>query len=98
MKLRKSCKSICNTEGEPFDIEDTSGTSAYSYDAIETLFKNSDKDVSAIVDSILSDPSVVTEDGRLKSYSLVKSTGISIWHVRRAVEKITRTLEKEYGI
>tara|TARA_R110002126_G_scaffold105861_2_gene240392 strand:+ start:818 stop:1417 length:600 start_codon:yes stop_codon:yes gene_type:complete len=97
MKFRKKHKTIYNKEGELFVIEDPSSVSGYASTSIETLFEESNDDVKKLVDTIIDDPSVVTEDGKLKGYTLANTTGMSIHFVRRALENITQTLERAYG-
>ena len=97
MEFRKKHKTIYNKEGKLYVIEDPASVSGYSNNSIEKMFENSGADVMKIIDTIISDPSVVTEEGRLKGYTLAQATGLSIHFVRIAVDKIKYTLEREYG-
>lgn len=97
MDFRKKHKAIYNKEGIPYVIEDPKYASGVPEDIVDKLFPDSDENVRKVLDAILSDPSVVTHDGKLKGYSLTKPTGLSIHFVRRAVDSIKRTLVREYG-
>ena len=97
MAFRKKHRTIFNKEGEAFQLEDPESMSDYSNESMEKLFGTSDENVTKIISTILSDPSVVTEDGKLKSYTLSQTTGLSIHFVRLAINKIKYTLEREYG-
>jgi hypothetical protein len=97
MAFRKKHKNIFDKEGKAYEIEDPVSMSDYSTESMERLFGASDENVAKIINTILSDPSVVTEDGKLKSYTLSQTTGLSIHFVRLAIGKIKYTLEKEYG-
>tara|TARA_R110002094_G_scaffold1901_6_gene8000 strand:+ start:359 stop:946 length:588 start_codon:yes stop_codon:yes gene_type:complete len=97
MEFRKKHKTIYTKEGKLYVIEDPASVSGYSNNSIEKMFENSGADVMKVIDTIISDPSVVTEEGRLKGYTLAQTTGLSIHFVRIAVDKIKYTLEREYG-
>lgn len=100
MEFRNKHKSLSpfDDDSKAYEVEDLSATPDYSMSSLQELFDDSDEDVKKVVNAVVSDPSVVTEDGKLKGYSLCKPTGLSIHYIRKAVDKIKNTLEIEYGL
>lgn len=98
MEFRNRHISLSPPDGDDrrYEIEDLSSIPDCSM-TLEEMFGKEDKHVNKIVDAIVSDPSVVTDEGKLKGYSLVKPTGLSIHFIRVAVDKIKQTLELDYG-
>lgn len=89
-----SIDNFWNDDEATFEIEDRSvGTSSM---VIDDMFNEIDNDMQKVLNAILNDPDVLGGEGKLKIYSLIKPTGLSIHAVNTAVDKIERILNKNY--
>jgi len=97
MSFRNKHISIDNfweDEESSFEIEDTSFSSSSM--VIDDMFTDIDADVQKVINAILNDPEVLGPKGKVKLYSLIKPTGLSIHAVNSAVDKIEKILNKNY--
>tara|TARA_R110000851_G_scaffold229758_4_gene382489 strand:+ start:4787 stop:5359 length:573 start_codon:yes stop_codon:yes gene_type:complete len=97
MPFRSKMKTIIDNEGKDFEIEDPGSASGYSGVILDRVFEDADEDVTKVINAILSDPTVVTVEGKLKNGSIGRIASMSPWRVSDALVKIKRTLEKNYG-
>lgn len=85
-----------NEEGEVIDIEDKSNCDPSSLtcssDFIEHFSK--DKELGTIIDHILSDPSILSSEGKLNLQALSKKVGKSAYTVSKKVNKLTKIMRK----
>jgi hypothetical protein len=79
---------MSGTEESRFDIEDTTSSIDLSSMFLEDTFGHDNPDVKVVVNAIVKDPSVVTEEGKLKNASLMNTTGLSLYRISNAVDSI----------
>ena len=85
-------------EHNSFDLEDPKASLDLSSMFLEETFGHANPDVKVIVNAIVKDPSVVTEEGKLKNASLRNTTGLSLYRISKAVNsiKMLSNNDKEY--
>ena len=83
---------------QSFDIEDKKSTMDLSSMFIADTFAHPNPDVRVIVNAIVEDPSIVTEEGKLKEATLMGLTGLSLYRISKAVSsvKLLAVKDKEY--
>ena len=79
---------MSGSEENRFDIEDTTSSIDLSSMFLEDTFGHDNPDVKVVVNAIVKDPSVVTEEGKLKNASLMNTTGLSLYRISNAVDSI----------
>lgn len=84
-------------EGQSFDLEDTNSSLDLSSMFLEDTFGHKNPDVKVIVNAIVKDPSVVTEEGKLKNASLMNITGLSLYRISKAVNSIKLLANQDKG-
>ena len=83
-----SINSHVEGEDKVYDIEEMNSSLDLSSIFIEDTFKHKNPDVKAIVDAIVKDPSVVTEEGKLKCAALMGPTGLTLYRISKAIDSI----------
>ena len=85
-------------ENRVYDLEEMKSSIDLSSIFIEDTFGHKNPDVRVIVNAIIEDPSVVTEEGKLKEATLRSLTGLSLYRISKAVNsvKLLANKDKEY--
>lgn len=83
-------------EFQRFDIVDNKHLVSDSYYRLFDMFSKSDDNVMTVIDAILDDPTVISNQGLAKRNTLTRKTGLTINYVNKALDAIKRTLGKEF--
>lgn len=88
MPFRNKFVSTHENEDEVFDIADTSGIPAADRLVNEEFLNQFDTNTSKVVTAILEDPTIMDESGRVRPYSLMRITGMTIKNITKILREL----------
>ena len=86
---------VGGSEHNSFDIADTKSTMDLSSMFLADTFAHPNPDVRLIVNTIVTDPSVVSEEGSIKNATLKHITGLSLYRIDKALESIKMIVNQD---
>ena len=103
MDFRKSHVSLDVSYGEQDSgddllhcLEDRKAVANLSSIDTSSYIKDQEPNVRKVMDALISDPSMVQKNGVINLTALSRPTGLSVYHVKRAVGKIKKMMSKDY--
>src|SRR6056300_1544052 len=77
-------------------LEDRKAVANLSSIDTSSYIKDQEPNVRKVMDALISDPSMVQKNGVINLTALSRPTGLSVYHVKRAVGKIKKLMSKDY--
>ena len=92
---------LTNTDGDNgyhSRIPDTRSQYDTSAVELEDFTKSQPENVQKVMNAILGNPDLLSKDGTLNQSAIRDTTGLSVHFTKRAVESLTRSLRRDYGV
>jgi len=79
-------------------VEDTRSSYSASSVDLEDFTKSQDDDVQKVLGAIIKNPTVLGRDGTINQAAIRKDTGLSIHFANKAIEKLKKSLRRNYEV